>query len=89
MNSAIRVFNDAVVADDTGGMVSEKVRGLILVATSLSHFVLVEFTLSLRLYLKGGAMFTVVVKVHSDSNTRIYLCEKCCPCCACLPRTWL
>lgn len=32
MNSAIRVFNNAVVADDAGGMVSEKVRGLILVA---------------------------------------------------------
>ena len=29
MNSAIRVFNDAVVANDSGGMVSEKVRGLI------------------------------------------------------------
>ena len=29
MNSAIRVFNDAVVADDAGGMVSERVRGFV------------------------------------------------------------
>lgn len=30
MNSAIRVFNEAVMNEDTGGMVSEKVRWLII-----------------------------------------------------------
>lgn len=41
MNSAIRVFNDAIIATDGGGMVSEKVRGLILYQSMIRIMVMV------------------------------------------------
>lgn len=39
MNSAIRVFNDAVLTDATGGMVSEKVSNLANIITCVGALV--------------------------------------------------
>lgn len=70
MNSAIRVFNDAIIATGAGGMVSEKVRGLILYQSMICIMVMVlcQNCVSWCFTSKGGVMCIVVVEVNPGCN---------------------